>query len=141
MTNKNIAETIGERIAATELVVEAIAQHGREAELRDLRVLLIGTMSLLTRDPGVEAAVDDLYAAASALVRDEASGAHPVARNLRFLHSALERFTERVPVLLGEEKTDDPMRLRGLDAAYAVQLERSAHVEDEDTSADIRSAA
>jgi hypothetical protein len=141
MAHKNLTETIGERIAATELVVDAIAQHGLEADLRDLRVLLIGTMSLLNRDPGVEAAVDDLYAAASALIRDEAAGTHPVPRNLRFLRSALARFTERVPTLLGGEKTDDPMRLRGLDAAYAVQLERSTHVEDEDTSADVRSAA
>ena len=141
MTQKNLAETIGERIAAIELVVDVVAQHGRDADLRDLRVLLINTMSLLSRDPGVEAAVDDLYAAASALARDVASGTHPVPRNLRFLRSALLRFTERVPVLLGEEKVDDPMRLRGLDAAYAVQLERCAHVEDEDISADARSAA
>ena len=141
MTHKNLTETIAERIAATELVVDAIAQQGREADLRDLRVLLISTMSLLTRDPGVEAAVDDLYAAAAALVRDVAVGAHPVPRNLRFLRSALLRFTERVPMLLGEEKENDTMRLRGLDAAYAVQLERGAHVEDEDTSADVRSAA
>lgn len=141
MTQKTLAETIAERIAATELVVDVIAQHGREADLRDLRVLLINTMSLLTRDPGVEAAVDDLYAASAALVRDVAVGSHPVPRNLRFLRSALARFTERVPTLLCEEKIDDPMRLRGLDAAYAVQLERSVHVEDEDVSADVRSAA
>lgn len=141
MARKNFAETIGERIAATELVVDAICQQGGEVHLHDLRVLLINTMSLLARDPGVEAAVDDLYAAASAIVRDASVGSHPVPRNIRFLRSALVRFTERVPALLGEEGTNDSMRLRGLDAAYAVQLERSAHVEDEDTSADVRSAA
>ena len=53
MTEKSFADTIRERIAAVEVVTEAIAGEGSETDLRDLRVLLINTMSLLSRDPGV----------------------------------------------------------------------------------------
>jgi hypothetical protein len=140
MTDKSFAETIRERIAAIELVTDAIAGHGKETDLRDLRILLINTMSLLTRDPGVEAAVDDLYAAARVIVMDAAAGVHPVIRNVRLLRSALARFSERVPLVAGLSEPDDALRLRGLEAAYAVQLERS-NVADSEGETDIRSVA
>jgi len=140
MTDKSFAETIRERIAAIELVTEAIAGHGKETDLRDLRILLINTMSLLSRDPGVEAAVDDLYAAARVIVMDAAAGVHPVTRNVRLLRSALVRFSERVPVVSGLLEAENALRFRGLEAAYAVQLERSS-AEDADGEADVRSVA
>ncbi len=132
MTDTSFAETIRERIAGIELVVDAIAGHGKETDLRDLRVLLINTMSLMKRDPGVEAAVDDLYAAARAVMKDAAVGVHPVPRNVRCMRSALTRFTERVPVVAGLSEPDDSLRFRGLEAAYAVQLERSSAPEGDD---------
>ncbi len=140
MTDKSFAETIRERIAAIELVAEAIAEQGKESDLRDLRVLLINTMSLLIRDPGVEAAVDDLYAAAREIVKDAAAGVHPVTRNVRCLRSALVRFSERVPVVAGLSEPEEPMRFRGLEAAYAVQLERNATAAADEEPA-VRSAA
>ncbi|HZH12082.1 MAG TPA: hypothetical protein VEZ24_17155 [Microvirga sp.] len=140
MTDESFEKTIRERIAAVELVIDSIAGQGRETDLHDLRVLLINTMSLMKRDPGVEAAIDDLYAAAKAIVRDAAFGVHPVPRNVRFLRSALTRFSERVPVVAGLSEPDDSLRFRGLEAAYAVQLERTSEqaVEDEP---DMRSVA
>ena len=140
MTDKSFAETIRERIAAVELVAEAIAEQGKETDLRDMRVLLINTMSLLTRDPGVEAAVDDLYAAASEMVKDAAAGVHPVTRNVRCLRGALVRFSERVPIVSGLLEPEEPLRFRGLEAAYAVQLERNA-AEAADEEPAVRSAA
>jgi hypothetical protein len=140
MTDKSFAETIRERIAAVELVAEAIAGQGKETDLHDLRVLLINTMSLLNRDPGVEAAVDDLYAAARAIVKDAAAGVHPVTKNVRLLRSARARFSERVPVASGLSEPDDSLRFRGLEAAYAVQLERNSAAAADD-EADVRSAA
>jgi len=134
MTDTSFAETIRDRIAAVELVVDAIAGQGQETDLHDLRVLLINTMSLMKRDPGVEASVDDLYAAARAIVKDAEAGVHPVARNVRCMRSALGRFTSRVPVVAGLSEPDDSLRLRGLEAAYAVQLERSAMDDDEEDS-------
>ena len=140
MTDKSFAETIHERIAAIGLVAEAIAGHGKETDLRDLRILLINTMSLLSRDPGVEAAVDDLYAAARAIVMDASAGWHPVTRNVRCLRSAFTRFAERVPVVSGLSELDDTLRFRGLEAAYAVQLERTSEADSEDEP-NVRSAA
>ncbi len=140
MTDKSFAETIRERVAAVEVVAEAIAEHGRETDLRDLRVLLINTMSLLSRDPGVEAAVDDLYAAAREIVNDAAAGVHPVIRNVRCLRGALVRFSERVPVVSGLSEPEEAPRFRGLEAAYAVQLERQETEAAEEDGA-VRSAA
>ncbi|WP_243375327.1 hypothetical protein [Microvirga solisilvae] len=140
MTDESFEKTIRERIAAVELVTESIAEQGRDSDLHDLRVLLINTMSLMKRDPGVEASVDDLYAAAKAIVRDATLGMHPVSRNIRFVRSALARFSERVPVVAGLSEPDDSLRFRGLEAAYAVQLERTAATEAEDNQ-DVRSAA
>lgn len=139
MMDKSVAETIRERIAAVELVAEAIAGQGAAADLHDLRILLINTMSLLKRDPGVEAAVDDLYASAQAIIRDAAAGVHPVVRNVRLLRSALTRFSERVPAASGLVEAEDALRLRGLEAAYAVQLERTS-IEDVSDD-DVRTAA
>jgi hypothetical protein len=140
MTEKSFEETIRERIAAVDLVAELIAGQGRDTDLHDLRVLLINIMSLLMRDPGVEAAVDDLYEAAKAIVRDAAMGVHPVPRNVRCLRTALTRFSERVPMVAGLSEPEDAHRFRGLEAAYAVQLERTEEA-DADEEADARSAA
>jgi hypothetical protein len=144
MMDESLEKTIRERIAAVEMVTGTIAVQGRDTDLHDLRVLLINTMSFMKRDPGVEAAVDDLYSAAKAIVRDAALGVHPVSRNVRFLRSALARFIERVPVVVGLSEPDDSLRFRGLEAAYAVQLERTetAEAEDKDEdNQDVRSAA
>lgn len=140
MTDESFEKTIRERIAAIELVTESIVGQGRDADLHDLRVLLINTMSLMKRDPGVEAAIDDLYAAAKAIVRDAALGVHPVPRNVRCLRSAHARFSERVPVVAGLSEPDDSLRFRGLEAAYAVQLERTSE-ETPDDQAETRSVA
>src|SRR5690348_13466129 len=96
MTDSTIAQTIKERIEAVKKVVNLIAQSGRGDDLNDLRVLLINTMSLLKRDPGIEAAVDDLFAAAAVLVKDASSGAPASVRSLRLLLSASERFCIRL---------------------------------------------
>ncbi len=126
MTDKTFAETIGERIAAIELVTSLIAQEGRGSSLRDLRVLLINIMSLLKRDPGIEAAADDLYAAAAVVVSDISAGAQPGARRLRFLRDARERFCSRLPGVANRRGPQEEPRLQGLEAVYAVQLVRSS---------------
>jgi len=126
MTLKTFEETIDERSAAIELVVTLIAREGREADLHDLRVLLINIMGLVRRDPGIESAADDLYAAAAALVKDSSLGHQPIARKLRLLKDARERFCARLPGAAERSGPKDDLRFQGLEAAYAVQLERSA---------------
>jgi hypothetical protein len=61
-----------------------------------LRQLLIDLMVLLERDPGIEAAAADLFATASALVRDTAAGHQPGPRHLRLFREARVRFRERL---------------------------------------------
>lgn len=141
MTDESFEKMIRERIAAVELVTESIAAQGRDTDLHDLRVLLINTMSLIKRDPGVEASVDDLYAAAKAIVRDAALGYHPVIRNVRCLQSAFRRLADRLPIVAGLSEPDDAPRFRGLEAAYAVQLERAEAKAATAEEEDVRSAA
>jgi hypothetical protein len=124
MTDSTIAQKINERIEAVKKVVNLIAQAGRGDDLHDLRVLLINTMSLLKRDPGIEAAVDDLYASAAVLVQDASTGIPPSARSLRLLLSASDRFSARLATAAERIGPEPEMRLKGLEAAYAVQLER-----------------
>ncbi|MEE1613959.1 hypothetical protein [Microvirga sp. CF3016] len=124
MADSTVTQTISERIEAVKKVVNLIAQAGRGDDLHDLRVLLINTMSLLKRDPGIEAAVDDLYASADSLVKDASSGTPPNARSLRLLLSASDRFCNRLIAAVDRIAPEPELRLKGLEAAYAVQLER-----------------
>lgn len=126
MTHKTFEETITERSAAIDLVVTLIAQEGGETDLHDLRVLLINIMGLVKRDPGIESAADDLYAAAAALVKDSSLGLQPIARKLRLLKDARERFCSRLPSAVERSGSGIEVRFHGLEAAYAVQLERSS---------------
>jgi len=131
MTPKTFEETIRERIEAVEVVVTLIAQEGRENDLHDLRVLLINIMGLLKRDPGIESAADDLYAAAAAHVKDSSAGLQPMARKLRLLKDARERFCSRLPGAVARCGAVEEPRYHGLEAAYAVQLERSSTKNEE----------
>ena len=96
MAEKSFAETIDERLAAIERIVAMLSEDGGQADLRDLRIVLIDVIGLLKRDPGVEAAVDDLYAAARCLVVDREVGSQPQARKLRLLRDARQRFHDRL---------------------------------------------
>jgi hypothetical protein len=124
MTDNVLAKTIRERIEAVKKVVNLLAQAGRGDDLHDLRVLLINTMGLLKRDPGTEAAVDDLYAASAVLVKDASCGIPPSARSLRILLSASDRFCSRLVAAVERIEPEPEPRFKGLEAAYAVQLER-----------------
>lgn len=136
MAQKDFAEAIQERREAIELIVSLIAQEGRrEASLRDLRVLLIDVMGSLKRDPGIESAADDLYAAAAALVKDSGYGQQPAARKLRLLRDARDRFCGRLPAV-SERGVAEEKQLKGLEAAYAVQLERLSAEDGEEAARD-----
>ncbi len=131
MTQKTFEETINDRSATIELVVNLIAQEGRDADLHDLRVLLINVMEMVKRNPGIEWAADDLYAAARAVVKDSALGSQPIARKLRLLNDARERFCCRLAGAVERFGAEEKLRFQGLEAAYAVQLERSSAQPDD----------
>ena len=122
MTHKTFAETIEDRLELIELVVAAIAQGSRGDDLRDLRILLIDLMGLLKRDPGIEAAADDLYAAATALVTDSTAKSQPLARKLRLLKDARQRFSSRLTGAAERIGPQERKGLQGLAALYAAHI-------------------
>jgi len=110
MTHKTFSQSLDEKLESIELVATPIAHQGGTTDLRDLRVLVLGTVGLFKRDPGIEAAADDLYEAAMALVLDGPVGSQPLARKLRLLKDARLRFRERLhgaAKRIGPEKNPD----------------------------------
>jgi hypothetical protein len=122
MTPDSLARTIDERLAFIDPIVEGIEQGGGESDLRDLRLLLIDTIGLLKRDPGIEAAAEDLYAAAAALVSDSTASSQPLARKLRLLRTAHDRLRERLSGAAERVGPQERPRLQGFAALYAAQL-------------------
>jgi hypothetical protein len=68
------------------------AGDGAETELRNVHACLLDILELVERDPGIEAASDDLYAAAKEL----ALGVDKGTRMARLLNDSLLRFRERL---------------------------------------------
>jgi hypothetical protein len=68
------------------------AGEGAEVELHNVRAYLLNILELVERDPGIEAASDDLYAVA----RELAGGADRGTRMSRLLDEAFLRFGDRL---------------------------------------------
>lgn len=97
MTHTTFDNALAEMLQALDTILDAIRQGGGESDLRDLQQRLVDLMSLIERDPGIEAATADLYVSAEALVIDRNAHAQPMARKLRLLNDADRRFRERIP--------------------------------------------
>ena len=82
-------------LAQVERAATKFEQGGREIDLHDLRAALIDILSLIERDPGIEAATEDLYDAAAAF-RPDVTASTPLARRLRLLREARWRYCERM---------------------------------------------
>jgi hypothetical protein len=121
MTHKTFPESLDERLESIELVVASIAHQGEKADLRALRVQVLGVVGLLKRDPGIEAAADDLYEAATALVLDGPVGSQPLARKLRLLKDARLRFRERLLGGVERVETNEDLRSKASSARYEVR--------------------
>jgi|SRR6476619_7375538 hypothetical protein len=95
------SDAIEDMIGLIEPALTEIEYGRSEAELRDLQTLLRNLLAdfirMIERHPGVEAATADLYAAATALVRDAGASTVPARRKLRLFREARLRFRERVP--------------------------------------------
>jgi len=110
MTDTPSAEAIQEKKNLIAATIKALQSGGDEGYLRELLTLLQKNLSsvlvMFDRNPGLDAATTDLYAAASAVVNDMKAGAQPLARKRRLLREAQERFDERV--LLARPNTRKP---------------------------------
>jgi hypothetical protein len=87
-----------ETVRFIERAVEQIARRDSvEAALRELEAFLLHTLGLVKRDPGLEIAAYDLYAAAAVIVASRSADASVVdVRPWRLLSDAARRFGERV---------------------------------------------
>jgi hypothetical protein len=100
MADKRFTETIEEKLALITPTLNAIEFGGDQAYLRELQTLLRQHLTSLVvmfeRDPGLDAATTDLYAAAAAVVNDTTIASQPLARKRRLLKEAQTRFQERI---------------------------------------------
>lgn len=96
MTHNISDDILHDKLTTIEQVLEGIEKGGGAVHLRDLSSLLIHVMGMVERDPGLEAAADDLYAAAHGVVRDSHVDAQPLARKLRLLRDSRQRFRNRL---------------------------------------------
>lgn len=91
-----LTDAVDEKLALIAPVVRQLEQGGQCADLRDLASHLVRALRLFERNPGIEAAADDLYAAAVALVGENTKPSHPAARGRRLLKEAHVRFCSRL---------------------------------------------
>src|SRR3954469_26029895 len=100
MAQTRFTDTMEEKLALIAPTLKAIAFGGDQPYLCDLQTLLRQSLAslvvLFERDPGLDAATADLYAAAAALVNDTPMASQPLARKRRLLKEAQTRFQERI---------------------------------------------
>jgi hypothetical protein len=100
MADKRFTDTIEERLALIDPTLNAIEFGGDQPYLHELQTLLrqhlTNLVVLFERDPGLDAATTDLYAAAAAVVNDTTLASQPLARKRRLLKEAQARFQERI---------------------------------------------
>ncbi len=100
MADKWFTDTIQEKLALIAPTLNTIEFGGEQPYLRELQTLLrqhlAGLVVLFERDPGLDAATADLYAAAAAIVQDTTLTSQPLARKRRLLKEAQARFQERI---------------------------------------------
>ena len=96
MTGATFENAVDEMLGRLHPILLTIQQGGGEDALCSLQQQLLELMGLVERNPGIEAATGDLYAAAEALVADRAASSQPIARKLRLLVHAHQRFREQL---------------------------------------------
>jgi hypothetical protein len=108
MTEKTFDEAIHEKLNLIAPTLKAIQGGGEQAYLGDLQTLLRKNLASLLasfeRDPGLDAATADLYAAAAAIVQDATAATQPYARKRRLLQEAQARFEERIALARPRER-------------------------------------
>ncbi len=97
MTPNTFAAILEDRLKQVEDAVGLIEQgDGRAAELDTVRSNLIDILELVERNPGIEAAADDLYDMAAGTIVANARERQQTSRGRRVLRDALIRLKERL---------------------------------------------
>ncbi|MBM6593235.1 hypothetical protein [Microvirga pudoricolor] len=91
-----LTEAIAEAVGAIDAALLRL-DEGTDAVtgLNDVRSHILSVLWLVERNPGIEAAADDLYQAAAAFVRAKADPSTG-NRHKRILNDAMARFRERL---------------------------------------------
>ena len=83
-----------------------------EAEAHTIRAYLVNTLELVERDPGIEAAADDLYAMVAGFVTGHEQAEHgPDRRDRRVVREAFLRLQDK----LAASRPSDKAKAMGLD--------------------------
>ena len=90
---RSLHDTLEESLEFIQRALDRIrAGDNADAELHNVRAYLVNVLELVERDPGVEAASDDLYQVATVL----AGGSDKGTRRSRLLDEAFLRFRDRL---------------------------------------------
>jgi hypothetical protein len=112
MNSPVCANRVEEVLGFIEPALARIESEAADADRRDLhetlRRALINLMRLLERDPGIETATADLYAAATVLAETGPGRTLPAARKMRLFRDARARFRERIARARPCDFTDRP---------------------------------
>jgi hypothetical protein len=97
MTPKTFAAILEDRLKHVEDAVALIEQgDGGAAEINTMRGNLVDILKLVERNPGIEAAADDLHDLAAGTVVANARERQQTSRGRRVLRDALTRLKERL---------------------------------------------
>ena len=98
---RSLHNALDETLACIERAIERIcAGDGAEPELRNVRAYLVNLLELVERDPGIEAASNDLYQVAAVLVE----GTDKSPRMSRLLSEAFLRLRDRLAMTRPSER-------------------------------------
>jgi hypothetical protein len=103
MVDSSFSSALEGMLASIGHVLISLQQDDAEAELHTLRVHLLKVLDLVERDPGIEAASDDLYAVA----KEIACGGDRGPRMSRLLNQAFFRLRDRLGSARPRHKAGD----------------------------------
>ena len=108
-----LAETIAETLSFIERALARVENgEGAEAEAHNIRAYLVNTLELVERDPGIEAAAEDLYGVVAAFVTGHQEAEHgPERRDRRVVCEAFLRLEAK----LAAGRPSDKARGMGLE--------------------------
>jgi hypothetical protein len=101
-----LPETLAETLSYIERSLTRIENgDGAEAEAHNVRAYLVNTLELVERDPGIEAAADDLYGVVAAFVTGHQNAEHgSERRDRRVVREAFLRFQAKLAASRPSEK-------------------------------------
>jgi hypothetical protein len=98
---RSLQDALGETLGFIQRALDRIrGGESAEAELHNVRAYLANVLELVERDPGIEAASDDLYAVTKVL----AEGTDRGTRMSRLLDEAMMRFRVRLTLARPSEQ-------------------------------------